>query len=192
MHKRHALMALRAGKAVLCEKPMTCAKADTEELIRVATEQGVLLCEAMWTRFFPTVRHARQLLASGDIGQVLQMHGDFGFRFPDVDTNTTHRLTDPALGGGATLDIGVYPIACMLLAFGATPPREVAVAGQLHASGVDKTVGVTATWDDGKVAHMTWSATLPPPPPHTLTQIEILVGGLGTSRLLIAFPAKCA
>lgn len=75
MHKRQAIMAMRAGKHVLCEKPMTICKADTEELFAVAEECGVLLVEALWTRFFPTVVKARELIASGAIGEVLQFQG---------------------------------------------------------------------------------------------------------------------
>ena len=160
MHKRQAIMAMRAGKHVLCEKPMTICKADTEELFAVAEECGVLLVEALWTRFFPTVVKARELIASGAIGEVLQFQGgkrrtntstfsfshflslrfrlrvaaDFGFRFDGVDDDATHRLTDPKQAGGASLDIGVYPISCMLLALGTETPSKIAVGGTLTAS----------------------------------------------------------
>lgn len=133
-HKKLAIMAMRAGKHVLCEKPMTICKADTEELFVVAEECGVLLVEALWTRFFPTVVKARELIASGAIGEVLQFQGDFGFRFDGVDSDATHRLTDPAQAGGASLDIGVYPISCMLLALGTNEPSTIAAAGTLTAS----------------------------------------------------------
>jgi predicted dehydrogenase len=133
-HKKLAIMAMRAGKHVLCEKPMTICKADTAELFAVAEECGVLLVEALWTRFFPTVAKAREIIASGAIGEVLQFQGDFGFRFDGVDSDPTHRLTDPAQAGGASLDIGVYPISCMLLALGTETPSKIAAAGTLTPS----------------------------------------------------------
>eukprot|EP01043_Picozoa_sp_COSAG02_P048154 COSAG02_NODE_4700_length_5079_cov_1134.378112_1_plen_221_part_00 len=133
-HKKLAILAMRAGKHVLCEKPMTICKADTAELFAVAEECGVLLVEALWTRFFPAVVKAREIIASGAIGEVLQFQGDFGFRFDGVDSDATHRLTDPAQAGGASLDIGVYPISCMLLALGTETPSKIAAAGTLTAS----------------------------------------------------------
>ena len=158
MHKSQALLAIEAGKHVLCEKPLTCSSADTKELIDAAAKRGVLLQEALWTRFFPTVRRARDLIAQGAIGEVVAMHGDFGFRFPGADSITDHRLTDPKMAGGATLDIGVYPLSCMLLAFGAAPPLKISAAGALtEATGVDKSVGVTTVHQGGRLAHMTWS-----------------------------------
>eukprot|EP01050_Picozoa_sp_SAG11_P013535 SAG11_NODE_1587_length_4636_cov_3.961208_2_plen_293_part_00 len=156
-HKALALLAIAAGKHVLVEKPMTLSYADTAELYSAAEAKGVLLVEALWTRFFPTVAKARELITAGEIGDVLQVHGDFGFRFDDVDGAPTHRLTDPALGGGATLDIGVYPISCMLLAFGTAPPSSLEVAGLLTPSGVDKTVSVSAVFGGGRLAHLTWT-----------------------------------
>lgn len=155
-HKNLAIMAMRAGKNVLCEKPMTICKADTEELYAVAEECGVMLVEALWTRFFPTVIKARELIASGAIGDVLQFHGDFGFRFDGIEDDDTNRLTDPKQAGGASLDVGVYPISCMLLALGAQTPEKIVAAGTLTPSGVDKAVGVTVV-TGGKLASITYT-----------------------------------
>ena len=157
-HKAQTIKAMKAGKHVLCEKPMTCSRADTAELVKVAAEQGVLLVEALWTRFFPNVQKAREIIADGGIGEVLQVQGDFGFRFPDVDdAGVKHRLTDPAMAGGGTLDIGVYPLSCLLLAFGPDPPAKVVAAGALTASGVDKNVSVSISSHSNQVASLSWS-----------------------------------
>ena len=123
---------------------MTISKADTEELFAVASECDVLLVEALWTRFFPVVAKAREVIASGKIGEVLQFQGDFGFRLDTVDSEDAEqsRLTDPKTAGGATLDIGVYPLSCMMLALGSDPPDKVSAAGTLTPGGVDKAVGL--------------------------------------------------
>ena len=137
---------------------MTISKADTEELFAVASECDVLLVEALWTRFFPVVAKAREVIASGKIGEVLQFQGDFGFRLDTVDSEDAEqsRLTDPKTAGGATLDIGVYPLSCMMLALGSDPPDKVSAAGTLTPGGVDKAVGVTVV-SKGKLASMTWT-----------------------------------
>ena len=137
---------------------MTISKADTEELFAVASECDVLLVEALWTRFFPVVAKAREAIASGKIGEVLQFQGDFGFRLDTVDSEDAEqsRLTDPKTAGGATLDIGVYPLSCMMLALGSESPDKVSAAGTLTPSGVDKAVGVTVV-SKGKLASMTWT-----------------------------------
>eukprot|EP00747_Dinoflagellata_sp_TGD_P182013 gnl/TRDRNA2_/TRDRNA2_36074_c0_seq1.p1 gnl/TRDRNA2_/TRDRNA2_36074_c0~~gnl/TRDRNA2_/TRDRNA2_36074_c0_seq1.p1 ORF type:complete len:409 (-),score=66.64 gnl/TRDRNA2_/TRDRNA2_36074_c0_seq1:95-1138(-) len=163
-HKKLALMAMNAGKHVLCEKPMTLRRADTAELIAVAKEKDVLLAEAHMTRYFPVVVQAREIIASGGIGDVMQMQGDFGFRFPGVDdaNATGSRLVDPCMGGGASLDIGMYPLACMLMAFGCEAPTKIAAVGTLAPSGVDKSVGVTVLCGT-KVATISYSIELQTP-----------------------------
>jgi predicted dehydrogenase len=144
--------ALLAGKAVLCEKPLTMSSADTEELVGLARRQGVFLMEAMWTRFNPLVRKLRQLVKDGAIGQVRSVHSDFGAVFPE---DLTHRIWDPALGGGSLLDVGVYPVAFAQMVLG--EPEEVIARGTLHNT-VDAEAALLLRYPGGEFAQLTSSA----------------------------------
>lgn len=106
-HEAAAMTCLRAGNAVLCEKPMTLDRASSELLVAEARAQSVFLMEAMWMRCNPAIREITGLIAAGAIGTVTAVHADFGLRGP---FDPAHRLRNPALGGGALLDLGVYPL----------------------------------------------------------------------------------
>src|SRR5690625_4080763 len=101
-HPQIVEAALDAGKPVLVEKSMTTSLADTVALVERARERGVFLMEAMWTRFNPTIVHARRIIAEGGIGTVRSVHAELGFVMPP---DPAHRLWDPHQGGGATLDL---------------------------------------------------------------------------------------
>ncbi|WP_051415783.1 Gfo/Idh/MocA family protein [Nocardiopsis sp. CNT312] len=107
-HHPHTLAFLRAGKHVLVEKPMAMNAQQASEMVAAARTQGRFLMEAMWTRFLPAYRLARELVADGAIGPLRSLTAEFGFSAP---YDPAHRLFDPALGGGALLDVGVYPLA---------------------------------------------------------------------------------
>ena len=115
LHRDHIMLALEAGKPVLCEKPFTLNAKQAAEVIKFAREKKLLLMEAMWTRFLPCFTKLRKLLHDGVIGEVRMLAADFGFR---ADPNTDKRLFAPELGGGALLDIGVYPISLSSMIFG--------------------------------------------------------------------------
>ncbi|KAL2074548.1 hypothetical protein VTL71DRAFT_8326 [Oculimacula yallundae] len=110
-HKESCLAAIAAGKHVLCEKPMAINEREVEEMIAAAKQKGTFLMEAVWTRFFPLVLELQRLLHEEKvIGDISRMFCDFG-----LDTNigslpATHRLKSLDLGGGALLDLGVYPL----------------------------------------------------------------------------------
>lgn len=108
-HAGSALVALQAGKAVLCEKPFTLNRAQAEAAVSLAREQGCFLMEAMWTRFMPAVAEVKRLVAAGAIGQPLSLRADFGFSTAGLGPQ--HRVLNPALGGGSLLDVGVYPLS---------------------------------------------------------------------------------
>eukprot|EP00939_MAST-03C_sp_MAST-3C-sp1_P002202 g2202.t1 len=110
---------LMHGKHVLCEKPMTMSKKRTKELLDLARMKGLMLQEGMWTRFFPCVRKARDMMRQEEIiGEVMMMQSTFGCYIPEwEDPESTHRVLDKRLGGGSLLDIGVYPIGHALMAF---------------------------------------------------------------------------
>ncbi|MFD6098124.1 Gfo/Idh/MocA family protein [Nocardiopsis flavescens] len=106
-HHPHTLLCLNAGKHVLVEKPMAMNALQAAEMTAAAGANGVFLMEAMWTRFLPVHRLVRELVADGAIGELRQISAEFGVSAPyDPD----HRLFNADLGGGALLDLGVYPL----------------------------------------------------------------------------------
>jgi predicted dehydrogenase len=150
-HHAHALLAIAAGKAVLVEKPFTLNARQSAEVIAAAQAAGVFCLEAMWMRFLPAVRQAAAWLAAGAIGEVRMVTADFGFRGPE---DPRSRLLDPALGGGALLDVGIYPLSFACLALGSAPTSIQATA-RLGATGVDEQTAITLGWDSGALASLT-------------------------------------
>ncbi|HJR37027.1 MAG TPA: Gfo/Idh/MocA family oxidoreductase, partial [Nocardioidaceae bacterium] len=124
LHKENTLLAFEAGKPVLCEKPMTVTAEDAAELVAVAREKRLFLMEAMWMRCNPVIRRLQQLSASGALGRIEQVRADLGFV---VDQPPTHRLLAPELGGGALLDMGIYPLTFAQVFLG-EPDQMAAVA----------------------------------------------------------------
>ena len=119
VHYEHCLMALRAGKNVLCEKPMCLNRNDAEKLFDEAKERGLFLMEGMWSRFLPNNILARQWIADGRIGDVQFVDGSFTFQ---LDTaNPIRRLIEYEQAGGAMFDLGVYPIEMASWYVGADP-----------------------------------------------------------------------
>ncbi|MDN5724495.1 MAG: Gfo/Idh/MocA family oxidoreductase [Propionibacteriales bacterium] len=131
-HLASTELCLRAGKAVLCEKPLTVTAAEAERLVTLAREQGTFLMEAYWTRTHPLVRKLAELVANGAIGEVRHVSAELAFCF-DVDDD--HRLLNPDLAGGAILDLGVYPVHIANLVLG--EPQRVIGTGRLAGTGVD-------------------------------------------------------
>lgn len=158
LHVEHTLLALEAGKAVLCEKPLTLDAATTASLFDAAAAHGLFLMEAMWTACNPTIRKLRSLLAQGAHGRARQVHADLGMV---VDTVSTDRLLDPALGAGALLDMGIYPLTFAHLMLG-EPERLTAVAN-LSARGIDLDISIAGLYADGAIAALTASMTSQPP-----------------------------
>jgi predicted dehydrogenase len=157
-HHAIALAAIVAGKAVLVEKAFTATVAGAHEVIEAARAHGVFAMEAMWTRFQPAIVTARKLIANGVIGEVRQVQADLGVDRP-YDPND--RLYDPALGGGAMLDLGVYVVSFAQHFLGA--PDRVEVSGSLAATGVDREAGLLLGYDDGRAAGLMISLRNPTP-----------------------------
>lgn len=146
-HSRHAedaLLAIAAGKHVLVEKAFTITAAEAEQVVDAARAAGVIVMEAMWTRFLPQMTMIRQAIAEGRIGRPRLVEASHHQALP---SDPTHRLNDPALGGGAILDLGVYPVSFAIDVLGA--PTEVAAAGTLSDQGVDTQMGIVMTHDGG-------------------------------------------
>jgi len=151
-HRDATLLALRAGKAVLCEKPFAMDHAEAAEMVDVARSSGTLLVEAMWTRFLPTMVRVREILAAGTLGELVYVTAEHGQWFaPDP----SHRLFAPALGGGALLDLGVYPVSFAHMVLG-TPSRITAV-GERAFTGVDRTTSAILQYESGAHAVITTS-----------------------------------
>lgn len=133
-HCENTLMCLDAGKPVLCEKPFALSAAQGERMIARARERGLLLIEAMWTRFLPVMAQVGAWLREGKIGEPRLVRADFGFSAP---VKPESRLFNPQLGGGALLDVGVYTIALASMVFGHAP-RRVQSSARLGETGVDE------------------------------------------------------
>ena len=151
-HLEHARLAFAAGKPVLCEKPLTLTRADGEALFESA---GDLFCmEAMWMACHPLVRDLRERLEAGEFGTPRQVQADLGFV---VGEDASARMWDPALGAGALLDMGIYPLTFARLMLG---PYAAAVAvGELADSGIDLDVAIAARHRGGGVSALTTSMT---------------------------------
>lgn len=155
-HKENVMTALRAGKAVLCEKPFTVNASELEELVAYARERKLFLMEAMWTRFLPVIRRVREWLAAGRIGEVRLVKADFGF---DAGWNPAGRLLNPELGGGALLDAGIYPISFASMVLG-PHPQSVQSSAHLGATGVDEHFSVLLTYGNGAIASLNGAVRL--------------------------------
>ena len=134
-HQENMLLCLNAGKHVLCEKPFTVNAPEAAEVIALAREKGLFLMEAMWSRYFPAMVKLRELLAEKAIGDVMLVQADFGYRMGEILPE--HRIFNPKFGGGALLDVGIYPISLISMIYGKQPER-IASLTHLGETGVDE------------------------------------------------------
>lgn len=146
-HHAATLTCLNAGRSVLCEKAFTLTGDEAEELVKTARAKNLFLMEAMWTRFNPCVAKIRELVLGGAIGELRTVTADFAVEFP---YDPEHRLFAPDLGGGALLDLGVYPVSFAWMLLG--QPNHVAAVAGLAQNGVDANTGVLFGYDSGAVA----------------------------------------
>lgn len=148
MHLPWSLAAMRAGKDVLCEKPLALTAAEVDEMTAVADQTGRVLVEASWYRWHPRVRLAQQRLA--DIGPVREVSAGFLF---DAGLEGNYRL-EPARGGGARYDVGCYAVSACLWAVGAGLPVEVTARSTYGPTGVDVRTEAVLDWGDGARAQV--------------------------------------
>lgn len=144
--------ALEAGKHVLCEKPFTINASEARELVQLAGERNLFLMEAVWTRFLPATRRALELIRGGTIGTVRWVQADLGF---PAAYDPADRLWDPAAGGGALLDLAVYPLTWAVAALGF--PQRLTAKGHLNQDGVDVQNTLTLEYPEGAAAQLTSS-----------------------------------
>lgn len=175
-HNHHysvAVEAINAGKAVLCEKPLTHDLELSRALISHAREKNIYLMEAMWTYFMPTIIQAQQWLTDGKIGALKSIHADFGFNMQHLGPE--HRVFNPELAGGSILDIGIYPIAFASLIMG-EKPLNIQKIIRYHSTGVDEDVSLLFRYADVDARlHCSFRAQLP--------NEGLLIGEKGIIRL---------
>ncbi|MFF3603141.1 Gfo/Idh/MocA family protein [Streptomyces sp. NPDC002463] len=151
-HRTAAGLALEAGKAVLCEKALTLNAREAAELVALSRDRGLFLMEAMWMYCHPLIRRVAELVRDGAIGEVRTVQADFGLAGA---FDPGHRLRDPATGGGALLDLGVYPVSFAHLLLG--EPATVHAHALLSPEGVDLNTGMLLGWDSGASALLSCS-----------------------------------
>lgn len=135
MHVDNALMALNAGKHVLIEKPFTINAAEARKVVDLACAKNLVVMEAMWTRFLPHMVRIREIIASGVLGTVYSVVAD---HTRDLPSDPNHRLNALELGGGALLDLGIYPISFAWNVLG--KPEQIIAMARIKDTGVDAEV----------------------------------------------------
>ena len=148
-HYENTLMCLGNKKAVLCEKPLAINGRQVIQMIEESQRQQVFLMEAIWTRFLPQTHYVLELIRQGTIGHVHSVKADFGFPAP---YDPEGRLFNPGLGGGALLDIGIYPLFLSLLILG--KPTDIKASAVMAPTGVDIEHGILLTYETDHCAHL--------------------------------------
>ena len=151
LHYRHIKLCADHGKHILCEKPFTVSARQAEDALRYAQARGVLVTEAIWTRYQPMRRIIREAVESGKIGEPRLLTANLGY-----EMTGKQRIILPELAGGALLDVGLYPLHFAEMVFGR--PDEVRGLCTKNTHGVDMTDCITLTWKDGRVANLTAAA----------------------------------
>ena len=135
MHAANATMALEAGKHILVEKPFTINAAEARRIVDLATSKNLVVLEAMWMRFLPHMVRIREIVASGLLGEVRSVIAD---HTRDLSDDPQHRLNALELGGGALLDLGIYPISFAWDILG--KPEQISAMARFKATGADAEV----------------------------------------------------
>ncbi|MBN7794805.1 Gfo/Idh/MocA family protein [Microbacterium esteraromaticum] len=147
MHHADARLALEHGKHALVEKAFTVNRAEAEDLQALAAEKGLLVMEAMWTRYLPHMVRIREILAAGTLGEIRTVFADHTQKLP---TDPAHRLNALELGGGALLDLGIYPVSFIWDVLGA--PESIQATARLIETGADAEVATLMTHAGGAVS----------------------------------------
>jgi predicted dehydrogenase len=153
-HAENAILCLKHKVPVLCEKPFAMNLKQVQKMVEVARENDTFLMEAMWTRFIPAINKTLDLIAEGRIGKVRSVHADFGFNAPFLPER---RLLNPALGGGALLDIGIYPAYLSLLLLGY--PSDIQAVSNFRSTGIDDTTSFVLGYKNEATAVLSCTLT---------------------------------
>lgn len=176
-HQHDCLLCLEAGKAVLCEKPLAMTASAAQEIIDQARQQQVFCMEAMWMRFMPLIQRVKQIIDKGDIGEILTLTAEFGY---PTEFDPQNRFFNPALGGGALLDRGSYPLSLAFYLLG----EPLAVTGQAYLgnTGVDEQSAYLLSYGGGAIAQLSASLRA-----YTTNRATIT----GTTGRIIIHPPFC-
>lgn len=147
LHAENARLVLEAGKHVLVEKPFTLNAEEAREIAALAAEKGLLALEAMWTRYLPHMVRIREILAAGTLGEVRSLIADHTQKLSD---DPTHRINALELGGGALLDLGIYPVSFSWDLFG--EPRTIQSTATFKSTGADAQLATVFGYDGGHIA----------------------------------------
>lgn len=177
LHMENTLMCLRAGRAVLCEKPLAVNAKQATSMVNTARNKRLFLMEAMWTRFLPVMVKVRQLLDREVIGEVRLLQADFGFK---GRWNPKSRLFNPELAGGALLDVGVYTVSFASMVF-KKPPKEISAMAHIGKTGVDEQSAMLFGYEDGQMAVLSCAVRTDTP------QQAFIMGTKGTIRIYPRF-----
>ena len=157
-HAPYTELFLKAGKHVLCEKPICINAKEARAITECAKENNVFLMEALWTRFLPAIHEAQRIVKSGEIGEVRAVKAEFCFSCPPAPNS---RLYTPELGGGALLDVGVYGLNFVSMFLG-TDPEEITSISNVQ-NGVDYLTDVLMRYKDGVIATVSASVNVKKP-----------------------------
>ena len=149
-HHDNVILALNAGKPVLCEKPFSVNAPQAQAMVDAAARNSVALMEAMWARFLPHYAKVREIVASGILGPILSVHADHGQRLADQGIA---RLIEPDLAGGALLDLGIYPVSFAHMILGT--PSQITSRAVMTDKGVDAQTSMIFDYDSGAHAVLT-------------------------------------
>ncbi len=152
-HRDQAVLALEAGKHVLIEKPLTLNAAEAREIHELAAARGLLAMEAMWTRYLPHMARIHEIIDAGTLGEVRTVIADHTQSLP---TDPEHRLNALELGGGALLDLGIYPVSFAWDILG--PMSDIRTLGRLGDTGADTEVAIAAVHADGGISSLITSS----------------------------------
>jgi predicted dehydrogenase len=147
-HYDNAKLVLNSGKHALVEKAFTLNAAEAREIVALAADRGLVILEAMWTRWLPHMVRIREIIAAGTLGDVRTVIADHNQR---LSSDPTHRILNPDLGGGALLDLGIYPVSFAWDIFG-RPSSVTAVSTPTTSTGVDRQTAVILGYSDGQQA----------------------------------------
>ncbi|XP_029953529.1 trans-1,2-dihydrobenzene-1,2-diol dehydrogenase-like [Salarias fasciatus] len=157
-HLQMSLLFTNAKKNVLCEKPLGMNSREVRQILDSAKKNNVFFMEAIWTRFFPVSVEIRRLLEQGELGDVRMIRAEFG-----LPLLHSERVTQKELGGGVVLDIGIYPLQFILMAFNGEKPESIQASGVFLENGVDETVIVTMKFSQGRMASLICSSRIEMP-----------------------------
>jgi predicted dehydrogenase len=157
-HHEHTMLCLDVGKHVLCEKPLAVNARQAGQMVDAARTKGLALMEAVWTRFLPTLVRVRELIDASAIGEVRMINADFGFR---ADFDPASRLFAPELGGGALLDLGVYPLNLAVMLCG--EPVGIESTANLGDTGIDEEAAMILRHAGGGISTLSCSLRVDTP-----------------------------